>query len=128
MRRGVVLLCASIAIGTGICSEAAPAVAATPEAGKALLIGTDTSKVRVLFRKLDDGAILWTSPTTLGGKLSAEPGHHNLNVMCEFKTPGETQIIAGNVAVDLVAGRVYDVAGTLDQGAEKCNVTVTGRS
>jgi hypothetical protein len=128
MRQGVALLGALIATATGICSGTSPAVGASPQEGKALLIGTDTSKMRVLFRKLDDGAILWTSPTTLGTKLSAEPGHHNLNVMCEFKTPGETQMIAGNVAIDLVTGRVYDVAGALDQRSEKCNVTVTGRS
>jgi hypothetical protein len=83
MKRRVVLLVATIAITASFRAGSAPAV---PEEGKVLLMGTDTSKMRVLFRKLDDGAVLWTSPTTLGAKLSVEAGHHNLSVMCEFKS------------------------------------------
>src|SRR5450432_3125680 len=125
MRPVAVLLGALIATAAGGAFGAAPA---GPEEGKSLLIGSDTAKMRVFFRKLDDGAILWTSPTSLGTHLSAAPGHHKLNVMCEFKSPGVTQMIAGDLAVDLEAGHVYDLTGTLDQGVRKCNVTITRRS
>ena len=114
----------AITIGARLAIAATPIA---PDAGKALLVGTDTSKMRVLFRKLDDGAILWTSPTSLGTNLTVEPGHHSLNVMCQFKSPGMTQIVPGDVAIDVEVGRTYDVAGSLDSHG-KCNVTVSVRS
>ena len=119
---------ALIACAIAICANLAlSATLVAPADGKALLVGTDTSKMRVLFRKLDDGAVLWTSPTSLGTNLTVEPGHHNLNVMCQFKSPGMTQFVPGDVVIDVEVGRTYDVTGRLDSHG-KCNVTVSVRS
>jgi hypothetical protein len=125
MKRGVLVLTGAFALVASLPSQGAPPA---PEQGKALLLGTDTSKARVLFRKLDDGPILWASPTSLGTKLSADPGHHNINVMCEFKSSGVTRLVPGNVAIDVEAGQVYDVAGVLAADELKCNVTVSKHS
>jgi hypothetical protein len=103
-------------------SLALKAAAPVPEDGKALLVGAESAKVRVLFRTLDDGPVLWTSPTSLGTKLSVAPGPHKVNVMCEFKGNGFTQMVPGNVSIDAAAGHIYDVSGALDAGARACNV------
>jgi hypothetical protein len=97
------------------------------EAGKALLLGTDTSKVRVLFRTVDDGPLLWVAPTKLGTKVSLLPGHHELTVMCEFKSSGMTQLVAGRLSVDVEEGHIYTVAGALDGSARKCDVSISAR-
>lgn len=98
-----------------------------PDEGKALLLGTDTAAARILFRKLDDGPILWVTPTSLGTKLSVEPGHHNLSVMCDFTSAGVSRLSPGNVAIDVEAAHVYDVVGSLDQSGLKCVVRVSSR-
>ncbi len=107
-------------------SGADPAVA---EDGKALFVATDTAITRVLFRSLDHHApILWISPNTLGTKLSVAPGHHHIEVVCEFKSSGRTLITTGNAEVDVEVGHVYDVAALLNPSGQKCDVTVTSRS
>src|SRR5215467_10219882 len=91
-------LITALAVLASMSSRSAPPA---PENGKALLLGTDTAKVRVLFRSLDGGPVLWTTSTSLGTKLSVDPGHHALNVMCEFKSPGMTRMTQGNADIDV---------------------------
>lgn len=107
-----------------------PALAAppTPEAGKALLLGAETSKAHVLFRRLDDSPIIWAAPTSLGSKLSVLPGHHELGVVCEIRSAGVTQSIPGNLSIDVEAGHVYEIGASLERDSRSCNLTVSKRS
>ena len=100
----------------------------TPEAGKALLLGAEKSRAHVLFRRLDDAPIIWASPTSVGSKLSVLPGHHELGVMCEFKSSGGKQFIPGNLSIDVEAGHVYEIEGSLEPDGRSCNLTVSKRS
>jgi hypothetical protein len=125
MKARVSTLIGGIALIATLTSMAAPPA---PEDGKALLLGTDTSKARVLFRKLDDGPLLWIAPMTLGTKLSLDPGHHTLNVMCQFNSYGMSRLVPGTIAIDVEAGHVYDVTGTLASGELKCDVAVSKHS
>lgn len=124
MRRiAPILIWAAIAFGP-------PALCAppTPETGRALLLGAETSRAHVLFRRLDDAPIIWASPTSLGSKLSVLPGHHELGVMCEFRSSGAKQSIPGNLPIDVEAGHVYEIAGSLERDGRSCNLTVSKRS
>jgi hypothetical protein len=125
MKPGVFTLCSAVVL---MASHTSMAASPVPEEGKALLLGTDTSKARVLFRKLDDGPLLWTAPMTLGTKLSLDPGHHTLSVMCEFTSRGVNRLVPGTIAIDVEAGHVYDVTGTVASGELKCNVSVSNHS
>lgn len=125
MKRLVPLLVGALTVFANSSLWAAPPA---PEQGKALLLGTDTAAARILFRKIDDGPVLWVSPTSLGSKLSVDPGHHNLSVMCEFKSSGMSRLSPGNVSIDVEAGHVYDVVGSLDASGLKCIVTVSSHS
>ena len=108
MNRCAVAVSVTLGLSMSLALQAATPV---PEEGKALLLGADSSRTRVLFRTLDDGPVLWTSPTSLGTKLSVAPGSHKVNVMCEFKGNGYTQMVPGNVVVEAVAGHVYQISG-----------------
>jgi len=113
-----------LAVSANLPSSPAPTV---PDDGKALLIGTDTSTMRVLFRTLDHGPVLWASPGILGSKLSVEPGHHRLHVTCQFTSTGNSLVTAGNVEFDVEGGNIYDVTAILDQSGQKCDVKITKR-
>jgi hypothetical protein len=125
MKAGAFTLIGAVALMASLTSAAAPPV---PENGKALLLGTDTSKTRVLFRKLDDGPLLWIAPMTLGTKLSLDPGHHTVSVMCEFESYGMNRLVPGTIAIDVEAGHVYDVTGKLASDELKCDVAVSKHS
>ena len=99
-----------------------------PEAGKALIVGAGASRARILFRKLDDAPIIWATPGSADGELTVIPGHHELGVMCEFKSSGKTQWIPGSVPIDVEAGHVYEITGSLERDGRSCNLTVSKRS
>jgi hypothetical protein len=113
-----------VLIGAFVLVASLPTQGAPPaaEPGKALLLGTDTAKARVLFRKIDDGPVLWHFRHSLGTKLSVDPGHHNLNVLCHFNSPGVILSVVGNVEIDVEAGQIYDVAGDLASDQQNCDV------
>ncbi|WP_025565249.1 hypothetical protein [Psychromonas sp. SP041] len=54
------------------------------ESEKGLLIGEDSSNVKVLIRQIDKGEILWTKNYQLGTTASIEIGTHTVSIICEF--------------------------------------------
>lgn len=119
--RLLVLALVSAAI-LGCASQSVPARPPTTS----LLIGTDSSSARVLIKSVDNGPTLWASPGALATRASITPGHHKIDVVCEFR--GSLHFAAGDVTVDVVPGHTYDLVGSLAPGATRCNVSASIRS
>lgn len=114
-----------------------------PKDGAALLVGADTAKVRVLIRRIDEGPVLWATPSTLGTRASILPGHHHVQVMCDFKNLVATPLVPselsnnevpldvirpGDLTLEASVGHVYDLLGTLSQDGDRCDVSISSRS
>jgi hypothetical protein len=81
----------------------------------AKLQGTDTGPLRVLIRQIDDGALLWVGKFKLGTTAVVVPGHHKVNVMCEFRQSWGTELKPGEVTVEADPDRIYDLVGKRSQ-------------
>ena len=97
------------------------------QAQTATLDGSGTSGVRVLIESVDSGPRLYVSRGTLGTKVSIVPGHHTVNVMCEF-TGSKFLLLPGEVIIDVQAGHVYQLVGTLAEHPKRCNVAAFSRA
>lgn len=110
-----------------ICVLSACASSPIIESGKALVIGADTSSLRVMIRTIDDGEILWVGNYTLGTRALVQPGQRKINVMCEFRHSWGAELKPGNVTIDAVAGSTYDLSGSPSSDGKQCNVQVKAR-
>lgn len=100
----------------------------TAESGKGLLIGANTSSIRVLIRTIDDGEVLWVGNYQLAGHTSVKPGTHKVGVMCEVTTAFGKLIKPSDVVIDIQVGKVYDLIGKLSKDGQKCVVESMARA
>jgi hypothetical protein len=94
---------------------------ASPNEG--LLTGEDSSNVKVMIRKIDEGEILWSSGYKLGTTAPIETGQHSVSIMCEFTFPWGTKLLPGTLDIDVKAGTTYQVSGKPSSDGEKCLVS-----
>jgi len=88
----------------------------------ALLVGAQASGARVLIKSVDDGPTLWAQPGALGSRVTINPGHHKVAVMCELGT----HFVDAVVTLDVRPGQTYDLTGAPAEGTNGCNVTALG--
>lgn len=106
---------------------AAQSAPAGQQAQTALLDGSGTSGVRVLIESVDSGPRLYASRGKLGTKVSIVAGHHRVSVMCEF-TGSKFLLLPAELTIDVQAGHVYQLVGTLAEGPQRCNVAAFSRA
>jgi hypothetical protein len=103
----------------GCAAQPAPVTQSQP----GMLIGADTSGVRVLIKSVDGGPTLWTAPGALGSRVSIVPGHHKVTVVCEYGA----HFVAAEVTLDVQAGKTYELTGSPAEGNNGCNVSASSR-
>jgi len=86
------------------------------------IVGADTSTMKVLVRKIDEGEILWVGQYKLGTRASTTAGSHKINVMCQFIDPAFTEYWPGNVTIEAQAGEVYNLTGAPSKDGKSCDV------
>ena len=94
---------------------------------QAQLQGTDTSRFRVLIRKIDGGEVLWVGKFKLGTTAVVAPGQHTVEVMCEVHELSREQLRPGRVTLAVEAGRTYDLVGTPSVEGMSCNLEAKPR-
>ncbi|WP_345552578.1 hypothetical protein [Microbulbifer aestuariivivens] len=93
--------------------------------GDALIIGEDSSSLKVMIRTIDGGEILWVGNYTLGTKASISPGEHNVNAMCEFKYSWGTKLLPGNITINAQPNTDYKITGRLSNDEKSCELSVS---
>jgi hypothetical protein len=92
------------------------------ESGKGLLIGEDSSAVKVMIRQIDKGDILWEGNYKLGTTASIEVGNHTVSIMCEFSYSWGKKLSPGTLNIDIKPDTVYNVSGKLSPSGDNCLV------
>jgi len=92
--------------------------------GDALLIGENSSSLKVMIRTIDEGDILWVGSYTLGTSAIIEPGNHKVNVMCEFKFSWGTKLVPGNIQINTQSNTDYKITGRLSSDEKSCDLSV----
>ena len=113
-------------VGGALAGCASQSTPVAREPATSLLIGSGNSGARVLIRRVDDGPTLWVSEGMLGSKVSIRPGHHKVEVMCQFAEAG-AMFAPGEFVIDVEPGHVYDLVGSLARNPTRCDVAVTRR-
>ncbi|EIW90569.1 hypothetical protein AGRI_01830 [Alishewanella agri BL06] len=93
--------------------------------GDALLIGENSSTLKVMIRTIDDGEILWVGNYTLGTRAVVAPGEHKVNVMCEFKFSWGIKMVPGNIQINAQSSTDYKITGRLSSDEKSCNLSAS---
>ena len=91
---------------------------------KGLLVGEDSSIVKVMIRKIDEGEILWAGGYKLGTTAPIAIGNHKVSIMCEFTFSWGKKLLPGNLDIDVKPGIIYKVTGKPSSDEEKCLVSI----
>ena len=94
---------------------------ASPNEG--LLVGEDSSNVKVMIRKIDEGEILWSGGYKLGTTSPIQTGKHSVSIMCEFTFSWGAKLLPGTLEIDVKAGTTYKISGKPSSDGEKCLVS-----
>lgn len=124
--RSAILASSLLLSGASMMGCASESAAAAHQPRTALLVGVSTSTARVLIKSVDDGPTLWANQGALGRKVSIIPGRHKVAVMCEIQD-SRLLFVPGDVTIDVQAGQIYDLVGSLAQGARRCDVSASSR-
>ena len=93
--------------------------------GDALLIGENSSSLKVMIRTIDDGEILWVGNYSLGTNAVIAPGEHEVNAMCEFKYSWGTKLVPGNININVQQNTDYELTGRLANDKKSCDLSVS---
>ncbi len=97
-----------------------------PELDEGLLIGEDSSDVKVMIRTIDQGQILWVGSYKLGTTAPISIGEHNVSIICEFTYPWGTKLVPGNLNIDVAPDTTYKIKGELSIDDKRCLVSIKG--
>lgn len=113
------LAAAAAALGALAGCAAQPAAVAGPPA---VVTGADTDTTRILIKSVDDRPTLYVSPGALGHRITVDPGHHTIHVICDV----QGSWVSKDVPIDAQSGQAYQIVGSTVSGPDKCDVKLAG--